>query len=381
MHILIVSHEFAHPSLEKAGGIGHFLADYCQRLVFEGHQVTVFGYNKTSLYETWNGIELNFFASQFTGFYQQLSRVFHKLNYSKGLIPFLAKDKMMLASQIKKYLEKHSVDIIEVNDYLGDGAFLDVDVPVVMRTHGAYKMLEHEVGLRKNEAFTYFEELQLEKLKAIASVSETSANLFCKYFPIDKKDITIIYNGVDLIPDFEKIKNEKKRIFYFGTFSHAKGSDRLVEIINKLPKDRFDIILAGKTEENFKKEVLSNIDKEKQDSLQFLGFLNQPELYKELAKADFVLFTSRLENFSIALLEAMIHKNVCIAWDIPSFNEVINHQENGFVVTDVPEVIDLLTSGQDWKSIKEAARDRVVKNFSKSKMIENSLEFYNRVVK
>ncbi|MCT4665550.1 MAG: glycosyltransferase family 4 protein [Flavobacteriales bacterium] len=377
MHILLVSHEFAHPQLERAGGIGNFLADYAQRLVFEGHQVTVIGYNKIALDETWNGVQLKFFKSQFSGFYQQLARLFHKFNYSKGLIPFYAKDRYFLARKVKDFVEKNHVDIIEVNDYLGDGAFIEVEIPLVMRTHGSYRMLKHEVGLRNNDAFEYFEQEQIKKVNAVCSVSHFSAEKFCKYFDYPKDQVAIIHNGVDIPAENQKSsQTDSLSVFYFGTFSHAKGSDRLAEIIEQSKDLPIHFTLAGKPESAFKNFIEEKISTEAKKNINFLGYINHDQLETELQKSQVVLFPSRLENFSIALLEAMIYKNICIGWDIPSFKEVIISGENGFLVDSVEDCISLLKDYQKHQEIGQKARETVVKNYSKSKMIEKSIQFY-----
>lgn len=69
MHIVFVSHEFAHPQLPNAGGIGRFLSEYTRLLVEKGHKVTVFGYSTISLETEYHGVEL-FFELKLTSIFR-----------------------------------------------------------------------------------------------------------------------------------------------------------------------------------------------------------------------------------------------------------------------------------------------------------------------
>ena len=66
--------------------------------------------------------------------------------------------------------------------------------------------------------------------------------------------------------------------------------------------------------------------------------ITKEDIEKEIDQSTYIIFPSRLENFSVALLEAMSRGRICFGWDIPSFNEIIQHEANGFIVDDYEQI-------------------------------------------
>ncbi|MGB1219027.1 MAG: glycosyltransferase family 4 protein [Flavobacteriales bacterium] len=385
MHIVFVSHEFAHPDLPDCGGIGHFLAEYCKRLVQKGHQVSVFGYSEKAFYGQYEGIDLYYRKTSMTPFHLFLERVFHKLKLSKFLIPFHAKDRINLANRVDAFCENQHVDLIELNDFFGDGAFLTTSTPKVLRTHGAYKLLHADLGFRDNKSFIFFEEKQAKLADLIISVSEFSANRFTELFD-RQQDLKIVYNGVETKDILKKAFPKISRLFYFGTLSHAKGSDRLVELCNALAQTfpDMEVAIAGKPASYFEEDMLPKLSSKAQENVRFLGYLSKTEIENEIDKSSYIFFPSRLENFSVALLEAMSRGRVCIAWNIPSFVEIIKPNENGILVNSIEDtILNIKTLEENHTKrfeLSEAAFDLIQNEFSKEKMVDLSLETYQDVI-
>lgn len=385
MHIVFVSHEYAHPQLPNAGGIGHFLAEYTKLLVEKGHEVTVFGYSDASLETEYNGVKLFFKKTTMTPLHILLERIFHKLGWSRSLIPFHAKDRFRLAQRVDYFCEHNHVDIIELNDYLGDGAFLKNSIPKVIRIHGAYKLLAEDLGFRVNKSFEYFEEEQVKLVQNYIGVSQFSADRFKALFNISTP-IHTVYNGVNTNGIYRKAFPEVSRMFYFGTLSHAKGTDRLIEIFNDLAIrfPNMEFVIAGKTEEYYKQEVEPKFNQEVKSRIQFLGFISKEEIEKQIDKSTYIIFPSRLENFSVALLEAMSRGRVCFAWDIPSFNEIIEDRENGYILKDLGQVAQHIENLETDKMLRfqvsENAYNCIQEHFSKDRMVDESIKVYQQVI-
>lgn len=385
MHIVLISHEYSHPQLPEAGGIGRFVADYSQQLVEKGHIVSVFGYSEVYLETNYKGVDLFFKKSTMTPLHIFLERVFHKLNWTKSLIPFHAKDRFRLAQRVDKFCEENNVDIIEVNDYLGDGAFLKTKTPKVMRSHGSYKLLIEDLNFRQNDSFVYFEDEQAKIVDAYISVSKFSANKLKSLFNINE-NIDVVYSGVETEGVYRKPFPEQSRIFYFGTLSKAKGSDRLIDIYNRLsiqfPEMQFAI--AGKTKEYFETELYPYFNETLKSKIEFLGFLDKEEVLSEIDKSTYIIFPSRLENFSIALLEAMSKGRICLGWKIPAFEEIIENEKNGFLVDQDTDIDNLFLNLEEDKlkrfELSENAFNLIQNLFSKDNMVENSLKIYQRVI-
>ncbi len=385
MHIVFVSHEYAHPQLPDSGGIGRFLTEYTQLLVTQGHQVTVFGYSETALEAEYHGVNLFFKQTTMTPLHTFLERVFHKLGWSKNLIPFHAKDRFRLAQRVDAFCDNNLVDIIEVNDYLGDGAYLKTNVPKVIRIHGAYKLLTKDLGFRINKSFEYFEEEQTKIIKNYIAVSEFGATRFKDLFNIEET-VNIVYNGVDTVNVYKKAFPETSRVFYFGTLSHAKGTDRLIDVFNEiaLKTPQIELCIAGKTKAYYEQDVYPKLNKEAQSKIQFLGFLSKEDIETHIDKSTYIIFPSRLENFSVAMLEAMSRGRICFGWDIPSFNEILEHNKNGYIVSDVNQISETIkhleTDNLKRFEVSEEAYNTIHNAFTKNIMVEKSIEVYQSII-
>mgnify|MGYP000399435538 CR=1 FL=1 len=387
MHILFVSHEYFDDDLPSSGGIGHFIFGLSKVLVEKGHQVTVMGYSSRSLKKKVRGVQLIFFKSWLSNFqkvYNFLERILHFVGLSSWLIPFLSIDRKRLAKEVKNYIKKGKVDLIELNDYLGDGAYLTVDIPCIIRSHGSYTMLHNEAGFRMNKAFMYFERLQAKKVRKGLGVSNFSSEMLRKYFQLE--DVQTMYNGLELKQyDYSRVF-DFQRIFYFGTLSEAKGMDRLVTTFNTLVQKhpQLKLFIAGKVKSYFEEVMYPTFSEEAKKQVEFLGYLNKTELIQEIGNSSLVFFPSRIENFSLSLLEAMACARMAVCWDISAFREVIVDHQNGFVVKDVDQAVEvisnILTKKQELQRISDNARITIEDHFTWDKISTENIAYYKACI-
>ncbi len=387
LHILFVSHEYFDDELPLAGGIGHFMYQLANELVKNGHDVTVMGFSSNSVHKIKGGVQLSFFKSTLSYvqlFYNWMERILHFLGLSSWLIPFMVIDRKRLAKKVEHFLREEQVDIVEVNDYVGDGAFLSIETPYIMRSHGSYTMLHKEAGFRRNDAFIYFEKLQSKKVKRGLGVSNFSSAMMKKYFQI--KDIRTIYNGLDLsLYPYSKVKNTN-RLLYFGTLSAAKGMDRLVQIFNGLivVNPSLELIIAGKGKQYYKEKMYPGFSASAKRQVRFLGYIDKASLVKELDESSLVVFPSRIENFSLALLETMACARMAVCWDIAAFKEVIEDGQNGCIVQDVDQAIDkipkLLADKVELQRVSDNARITIEDHFTWEKVGQENIDYYKSCI-
>ncbi len=383
LHILFVSHEYFDDELPDAGGIGHFLETLSKLLVKKGHTVTVMGYSSKKLIKNTKGVDLRFFKSYisyFQGVYDRLEQLLHLVGLTSLLIPLLKMDRKRLAKEVKEFTTNEEVDIIELNDYLGDGAYLSTDIPSIVRSHGSYTMLHNEAGFRPNTAFEYFEKLQAQKVEMGIGVSNFSSSMLAKYFNLS--DVVTIYNGLDYDSyRATEIKNHN-RIFYFGTLSEAKGMDRLVNTFNQLiaRNPNLDLFIAGKVKAYFEKVMWPRFTEQAKKNVHFLGYLSKDQIRREIEESTLVYFPSRIENFSLALLESMACARGVVCWDISAFREVIKHKENGLIVADVEQAVDdieaLFKNKSQLQNLAKNARETIENEFTWETKGRENIEYY-----
>ena len=76
----------------------------------------------------------------------------------------------------------------------------------------------------------------------------------------------------------------------------------------------------------------------------YYGMIPNEEVESFLKMAHVVLFPSFGENFSVALLEVMGLGKLVVTSNIPSFREIIHHNENGFIAKNEEDYVTLISS-------------------------------------
>lgn len=117
----------------------------------------------------------------------------------------------------------------------------------------------------------------------------------------------------------------------------------------------------------------------KSKNIEVTGWKNKEELIKILNDSDIFMLTSYGEGLSVALIEAMALKKICIVSNVIGNREVITNGKNGFVCNDLDEfinVISLIQEGKfDLNEIQENAFNDVLEKYNTKIMCEE----YNKI--
>ncbi len=155
---------------------------------------------------------------------------------------------------------------------------------------------------------------------------------------IDRRKISIIYNGVNLQKwsgdqNFNKgiEQNDTIVLGNAGRLVEQKGQVYLIEIAKKLKEQNiaFKLYIAGsgplekKLKHTCRKNLLS-------EEIVFLDFID--DIGKFFNTIDIYLTTSIHEGSSHVILEAMASGKPVIAFDISSMPEIVMHEHTGYLV-------------------------------------------------
>jgi glycosyltransferase involved in cell wall biosynthesis len=394
MNILLLTREYKHSSLPNCGGTGSFMASFAKELVKKQHTVYVIGINKSNSTFNDEGVFVHYYKNLFRrnpiiNFFRSLTKkaTFLRLFHFK-IHEYEKKD---VAKIVAQFLKKKQInfDIIETHDFEGLYLYLDQSIPIVVRCHGSFSVLEKYFNYKGVEfGKKHCEELAFKKAKNVVSISEFSEVVNRDLFGIT--NFKRIYNGIDT-SIFKIVENEKiipKSIFYFGTVAMEKGADTAIQILLKMLETESETSLhfIGIENNTFKIELLKIIEEHKiKDKVHFYGFQKTENLIPLLSKAEVVIFPSKGETFGLALCETMSLSKPVIASNIPSFNEIIISGENGFIASTIQEYCGYIESLFNSKSlsdgIKNKARNTVINRFSQEKMIEETLVYYKELIK
>ncbi|WP_295163915.1 glycosyltransferase family 4 protein [Selenomonas sp. F0473] len=218
-----------------------------------------------------------------------------------------------------------------------------------------------------------------------------ASTLFRKY------DIRVIPNGVDTYRYHPIEKKQAREILnlprnvqlvLFGamraTSDSNKGYTYLYEALQKL-KNYTDRTMI---------HLLVFGSQEPQNSPNFgfpVHYLGR--LYDDISltvlysAADVMVIPSKSENFPNVVLEAMSCGTPCVAFSVGGIPDQVDHKKNGFLAK--PHDSDELAVGIAWvlklekdkqKTLSEAARKKIVQNFSLIKMAREYQSLYEEII-
>lgn len=147
---------------------------------------------------------------------------------------------------------------------------------------------------------------------------------------IKKKKIKIIPNPVPFSSNNKSEQNNNK-IIWLGRLEGVKQLDHLIEIFNNVSKTnnswKLDIIGCGSQQ-----TILQNMIKEYNldNRVRILPFTKNVQ--ESLLNSDILAITSKLESFSMVILEAMECGVPVISYNLRGPSEIIKDKEDGIII-------------------------------------------------
>jgi glycosyltransferase involved in cell wall biosynthesis len=126
-------------------------------------------------------------------------------------------------------------------------------------------------------------------------------------------------------------------LLHFGTLSRLKGTDRLIDLLPRLikaiPEIRLVFIGRGKRDpqDNHYHDLIRQRCPQDAARITVLDAVPHRELFRYVAHARLVVLPSRIDNLPNTCLESMALKRVVVATQDASFEQLIDHQSNGFL--------------------------------------------------
>ncbi|MDD5432488.1 MAG: glycosyltransferase [Candidatus Omnitrophica bacterium] len=210
---------------------------------------------------------------------------------------------------------------------------------------------------------------------------------FCiSYYHYPSEKIKVIEHGIDLsrIGDLS-IRNNNKlvRIALVGRLCEQKGQLSFIEmvdqLVNKVNEQNFEVEFwgDGELESRIKAQVL---EKGLSRYIHLKGrSLNKNEIFED---KDFIVIPSVWEAQCYVLLEAASFKIPAIAFDVGGIKNFITNGVNGVLISPydklefVKAVHSFIRDRDLCKSMGILAYDKVVKDFSKEKMVNKLLTVF-----
>lgn len=183
---------------------------------------------------------------------------------------------------------------------------------------------------------------------------------------IDKNKIVVIHIGIDDRFYKQPLKlTEEIDVLFFGDSFIERGFDRVVELVNALPKIKFQILLRWNDQKQ-----LDKIKNRK--NVNVLHYPYKDPLDHFIAKSKIILLPFRFMGVRppVSILEGMISEKCVVTSTMDGNNEVIKDNEDGILdeFSDITKtavrINELLINKEKRGKIAENARKTMLKLYS-----------------
>lgn len=144
------------------------------------------------------------------------------------------------------------------------------------------------------------------------------------------RDSVVIYPPVDVEKIALETKNIKKENHYLIA-SRLTGAKGIEEAINLSEKIGFKLKIVGES------AGFSGIEKRNKDKVEFLGRVDDRELYRQYAKAKALIALAKDEDFGMTVVEAQAAGTPVIAFNGGGFKETVIDGITGVFVNEITE--------------------------------------------
>lgn len=191
---------------------------------------------------------------------------------------------------------------------------------------------------RFHNAERWLAQKMASRVLVVASEKDVSEHARCmneqdKYYSIGSP---IPYNDIVHCDDGKQERSKTVRFIYTGRLAPQKNVQHAIMAFNKFridvnPDSEF-IILGDGPEKSDLERIAFGL--ECSSAISFLGNLDSIRVYKELSKADIMLFPSRGEGMSLSVLEALASGLPIVCLDVVGMNSLIVDNQTGFIASD-----------------------------------------------
>lgn len=413
MRIALITPRF---TPELVGGVAVYTFHHAMALRELGHDVTIFAWDDPDERKTSeiNGIKVYRFRIHRSLFFLRRlgNKVFSIIN--KILARNLRVQSTWFFNNIfgaisgwivfsRNTDSSNSFDVIEASEWGAPAAFIfpfSKNAVKIIKCHAsAYS------HVRNYKPYIFFSPIDvalsnyLEKIEIFNSDIVTSPSISLAKELKDSlgfdNTVEIIPNGI-FLPFFDNVlpavpnsdSPQQIRIFFSGRLDELKGIHFLLsvipEVVNRaMVNITFEITGNGEIKDLVRIAEMHNV----QNSVFFLGHVDYETNISHLKKADICVIPSHTENFPYTCLEAMAASKAIVAFDVGGLPEMITDKLEGILVSKGDRealkeaLLHLIEHPKERVRLGAAARERLVREFSATTIVEKWLILYEKVNK
>lgn len=254
-------------------------------------------------------------------------------------------------------------------------------IPLVAMEHAGrfnYEQLDNYTLERAGYAYSN------GRVDALISVSETLREHLKHHFNIDSTVVHNLVSSAFFSLPLQRMQKDRITLTSVGRLDFLKGYDVLVSALSliRYPRENWQAIIVGDGPEKENLNLLID-SKGLNENVKLIGSKQKDEIARLLAGSDIFVHPSRLENFSVAILEGLASGLPVIASDCGGIRECLN-ERNGviFPVGDVNalrDCIDAMCANINEYSRTEIRKD-ACRRFSGKSIASQLTEIFNKVL-
>jgi len=306
----------------------------------------------------------------------------------------------LIARKLNKLIIQNNINIVHVRSrapawilqFINKKKFISVST--FHNVYGAQNLFK--AGYNKS----------LSKVDHITAISKYVKSEIEKTYNIDSKNIKVINRGIDtdfLNPDNYNndkfinflteynISSDKKIILYPGRLTYWKGQIEFLKVIELLNDVNLKFYFVGDDKnKSYTSKLLKEIKKKKlENKCKIVGNLSKENL-KFMYRCSEIVISAPIqpEGFGRTISESLAMKKIILCYNYGGAKDQIINLDDIYKVN--PKNIEemknkiieaLRLSREDKVKITSKAREYVVKNFSKEKMVNDYLKYYKNILK
>lgn len=235
-------------------------------------------------------------------------------------------------------------------------------IPVIITLHGP-------ISTTNRQIFKTFRNPYL------VAISESQA----RAMPEDANLISVVHHGLEM-NSYPFSKENDGYLLFVGRISMDKGTHIAIEVSQAL---NMPLIIAAKLDKEdksyYRDFIEQSLSDPELDQVQWIGEVDEDTRNKLMSKAFCLLHPVIFrEPFGLTLIESGACGCPVIAFNKGSIPEIVADGKTGFVVDDVPEMVDAV---EKIPSIDRLiCRKHILENFSADKMVDRYEELYYQIL-
>ncbi len=226
---------------------------------------------------------------------------------------------------------------------------------------------------------------KVDRASHICTISNFSKNEILKNLDTKNKQVTVIYNGVEVV-EFDSVKKpsyvpDGDIIFSIGVVKEKKNTEVLVPFIEQLPPN-FKLIIAGDNRSKYAERIAKSVkERGLEDRIIISGQISDEDKFWLLKNCKALVFPSKHEGMGIPPIEAMYFGKPVFASKFSSIPEICQENayywenfEPNYMANSFKENISSFYNSQT----KSETLKKYAKKFSWQQNTKNYLELFNK---